>query len=185
MFFYKKHTEGKPMNETLQNYYVPKIKYIEFVKSNELILPEDISHKQNFEEISQPREDCSAFIILLCKIILYDKSYMQVFKSDDYAFCSSLFLESNNRICIAHLLHIFKMHSDDIEVKNVANNSIIPLLLNIIEISEDNQINYLIYFFDYLCTFVDPGVNNNNLFLILKKYFQIIKKGYKLNLLNG
>ena len=179
MFFYKKHTEGKPMNETLQNYYVPKIKYIEFVKSNELILPEDISHKQNFEEISQPREDCSAFIILLCKIILYDKSYMQVFKSDDYAFCSSLFLESNNRICIAHLLHIFKMHSDDIEVKNVANNSIIPLLLNIIEISEDNQINYLIYFFDYLCTFVDPGVNNNNLFLILKKYFQIIKKGYK------
>jgi hypothetical protein len=104
---------------------------------------------------------------------------MSVFKADDYAFCSSLLLESNDRVCIAHLIHIFKNHSDDVEIINVVNHSIIPLLLNIIEISEDNQINYIIYFFDYLCSFVNPGVNNNNLFIIIKKYFQIIKNNYK------
>jgi len=77
------------------------------------------------------------------------------------------------------LIHIFKKNSDDIEIKNVVNHSIIPLLLNIIEISEDYQINYLIYFFNYLCSYVDPGVNNNNLFIIIKKYFQIIKNCFK------
>jgi hypothetical protein len=30
-----------------------------------------------------------------------------------------------------------------------------------------------------LCSFVNPGVNNNNLFIIIKKYFQIIKNNYK------
>ena len=104
---------------------------------------------------------------------------MALFKAEDSAFCSSIFLESNNRVCVAHLIHIFKQNADDIEIKNVVNHSIIPLLLNIIEISEDYQINYLIYFFDYLCSYVDPGVNNNNLFIIIKKYFQIIKDNYK------
>ena len=104
---------------------------------------------------------------------------MSLFKAEDSAFCSSIFMESNNRICVAHLIHIFKQNADDVEIKNVVNHSIIPLLLNIIEISEDYQINYLIYFFDYLCSYVDPGVNNNNLFIIIKKYFQIIKDNYK------
>ena len=76
-------------------------------------------------------------------------------------------------------LLLFFLKVDDIEIKNVVNQSIIPLLLNIIEISEDYQINYIIYFFDYLCSFVEPGVNNNNLFIIIKKYFQIIKNNYK------
>jgi hypothetical protein len=158
---------------------VPEIRFKEFSKNNELILPNELLHKKNNEIIRQPRENCSAFIILLCKIILWKKSYMSVFKADDYAFCSSLFLESNERVCVAHLIHIFKKNSDDIEIKNVVNHSIIPLLLNIIQISEDNQINYIIYFFNYLCSFVDPGVNNNNLFIIIKKYFQIIKDNYK------
>ena len=179
VFFYHKHTDGEESEETLKNYYVPEIRFKEFSKNNELILPNELLHKKNNEIIRQPRENCSAFIILLCKIILWKKSYMSVFKADDYAFCSSLFLESNDRVCIAHLIHIFKKNSDDIEIKNVVNHSIIPLLLNIIQISEDNQINYIIYFFDYLCSFVDPGVNNNNLFIIIKKYFQIIKDNYK------
>ena len=179
VFFYQKHTEGKESEETLKNYYVPEIRFKEYTKNNELILPKDLSHKKNYEISQQPKEDCSAFIILLCKIILWKKSYMAVFKADDYAFCSSLLLESNNRVCIAHLIHIFKQNSDDIEIINVVNHSIIPLLLNIIQISEDYQINYLIYFFDYLCSYVNPGVNNNNLFIIIKKYFQIIKDNYK------
>ena len=179
VFFYQKHTEGKESEETLKNYYVPEIRFKEYTKNNELILPKDLSHKKNYEISQQPKEDCSAFIILLCKIILWKKSYMAVFKADDYAFCSSLLLESNNRVCIAHLIHIFKQNSDDIEIINVVNHSIIPLLLNIIQISEDYQINYLIYFFDYLCSFVNPGVNNNNIFIIIKKYFQIIKDNYK------
>ena len=179
VFFYHKHTEGKESDETLKNYYVPQIKFKEFSKNNELVVPSHILQKKHFEAIQQPRENCSAFIILLCKIILWKKSYMSVFKADDYAFCSSLLLESNDRVCIAHLIHIFKNHSDDVEIINVVNHSIIPLLLNIIEISEDNQINYIIYFFDYLCSFVNPGVNNNNLFIIIKKYFQIIKNNYK------
>jgi hypothetical protein len=177
-FFYQKHTEGRETEETLKNYYVPEIRFKEYTKNNELILPKDVIIKQNYEISHQPREDCSAFIILLCKIILWKKSYMSVFKADDYAFCCSVLLESNNRICIAHLIHIFKQNSDDIEVKNVVNHSIIPLLLNIIQISEDYQINYIIYLFDYLCSYVNPGVNNNNLFIIIKKYFQIIKDNY-------
>ena len=179
IFFYKKHTDGNDPDELLQNYYVPEIRFKEYIKNNELILPTELLHKKNNEIYKQPKEDCSAFIILLCKIILWNKSYMSLFKAEDNAFCSSLFMESNSRICIAHLIHIFKQNADDIEIKNVVNHSIIPLLLNIIEISEDYQINYLIYFFDYLCTFVDPGVNNNNLFIIIKKYFQIIKDNYK------
>ena len=179
IFFYKKHTDGNDPDELLQNYYVPEIRFKEYIKNNELILPTELLHKKNNEIYKQPKEDCSAFIILLCKIILWNKSYMSLFKAEDNAFCSSIFMESNSRICIAHLIHIFKQNADDIEIKNVVNHSIIPLLLNIIEISEDYQINYLIYFFDYLCTFVDPGVNNNNLFIIIKKYFQIIKDNYK------
>ena len=179
VFFYHKHTEGKETEETLKNYYVPEIRFKEYTKNNELILPQELLHKKHYEVIKQPKEDCSAFIILLCKIILWKKTYMSVFKAEDYAFCSSLLLESNDRVCIAHLIHIFKKNSDDIEIKNVVNHSIIPLLLNIIEISEDSQINYIIYFFDYLCSYVDPGVNNNNLFIIIKKYFQIIKDNYK------
>ena len=179
IFFYKKHTEGNEEDEVLQNYYMPEIKYKEYTKNNEFILPQEILHKIKIEIYKQPREDCSAFIILLCKIILWKKSYMALFKAEDSAFCSSIFLESNNRVCIAHLIHIFKQNADDIEIKNVVNHSIIPLLLNIIEISEDYQINYLIYFFNYLCSYVDPGVNNNNLFIIIKKYFQIIKDNYK------
>ena len=179
IFFYKKHTNGSEMDEFLQNYYVPEIRFKEYIKNNELILPKELLHKKNYEIYKEPREDCSAFIILLCKIILWNKSYMSLFKAEDSAFCSSIFMESNSRVCIAHLIHIFKQNSDDIEIKNVVNHSIIPLLLNIIEISEDYQIDYLIYFFDYLCSFVDPGVNNNNLFIIIKKYFQIIKNNYK------
>jgi len=179
IFFYKKHTDGNDPDELLQNYYIPEIRFKEYIKNNELILPTELLHKKNNEIYKQPKEDCSAFIILLCKIILWNKSYMSLFKAEDNAFCSSIFMESNSRICIAHLIHIFKQNADDIEIKNVVNHSIIPLLLNIIEISEDYQINYLIYFFDYLCTFVDPGVNNNNLFIIIKKYFQIIKDNYK------
>ena len=179
VFLYHKHTEGKETDETLQNYYVPEIRFKEFTKNNELILPKELLHKQTVEINKQSKEDCSAFIILLCKIILWKKSYMSVFKAEDYAFSSSLLLESNNRICVAHLIHIFKQNSDDIEIKNVVNHSLIPLLLNVIEISEDYHINYMIYFFDYLCSFVDPGVNNNNLFIIIKKYFQIIKDNYK------
>ena len=179
IFFYKKHTEGDETDEVLQNYYVPEIRFKEYTKNNDLILPKDIIIKTSYEIYQQPREDCSAFIILLCKIILWKKSYMALFKAEDSAFCSSIFLESNHRVCIAHLIHIFKQNSDDIEIKNVVNHSIIPLLLNMIEISEDYQINYLIYFFDYLCSYVDPGVNNNNLFIIIKKYFQIIKDNYK------
>ena len=179
LFFYKKHTDGNEPDEYLQNYYVPDIKFKEFIKNNELILPNELLHKKNNEIYKKDKEDCSAFIILLCKIILWKKSYMALFKAEDHAFCSSIFMESNNRICVAHLIHIFKQNSDDIEVKNVVNHSIIPLLQNIIEISEDYQINYLIYFFDYLCSYVDPGVNNNNLFIIIKKYFQIIKNNYK------
>ena len=179
VFFYKKHTDGNESDEVLQNYYAPEIRFKEFIKNNELILPKELLHKINYEVNKQPKEDCSAFIILLCKIILWNKSYMSLFKAEDHAFCSSIFLESNNRVCVAHLIHIFKQNADDIEIKNVVNHSIIPLLLNIIEISEDYQINYLIYFFDYLCSYVDPGVNNNNLFIIIKKYFQIIKNNYK------
>ena len=179
VFFYKKHTDGNESDEVLQNYYAPEIRFKEFIKNNELILPKELLHKINYEVNKQPKEDCSAFIILLCKIILWNKSYMALFKAEDHAFCSSIFLESNNRVCVAHLIHIFKQNADDIEIKNVVNHSIIPLLLNIIEISEDYQINYLIYFFDYLCSYVDPGVNNNNLFIIIKKYFQIIKNNYK------
>ena len=179
VFFYHKHTEGKATDETLQNYYVPEIRFKEFTKNNDLILPNDLLYKKNYEVYQQPREDCSSFIILLCKIILWKKSYMSIFKSEDYAFSSSLLLESNNRICVAHLIHIFKQNSDDIEIKNVVHHSIIPLLTNIIEISEDYQINYIIYFFDYLCSYIDPGVNNNYLFIIIKKYFQIIKDNYK------
>ena len=179
IFFYKKHTDGNESDEFLQNYYVPEIKYKEFIKNNELILPTELLHKKNYDLYKQSKEDCSAFIILLCKIILWNKSYMSLFKAEDSAFCSSIFMESNNRICVAHLIHIFKQNADDVEIKNVVNHSIIPLLLNIIEISEDYQINYLIYFFDYLCSYVDPGVNNNNLFIIIKKYFQIIKDNYK------
>ena len=179
VFLYHKHTEGKEADETLQSYYVPEIRFKEFTKNNELVLPSELLHKKDYEVPNMPREDCSAFIILLCKIILWKKSYMAVFKAEDHAFSSSLLLESNNRICVAHLIHIFKQNSDDIEIKNVVNQSIIPLLLNIIEISEDYQINYIIYFFDYLCSFVEPGVNNNNLFIIIKKYFQIIKNNYK------
>ena len=179
-FFYKKHTYGNETDEVLQNYYTPEIRYKEYTKNNELILPKELIHKMNYVIYEHPRgEDCSAFIILLCKIIKWKKSYMALFKAEDHAFCSSIFLESNNRICVAHLIYIFKQNADDIEIKNVVNHSIIPLLLNIIEISEDDQINYLIYFFDYLCSYVDPGVNNNNLFIIIKKYFQIIKDNYK------
>ena len=179
LFFYKKHTDNEETEEMLQNYYVPDIKYKEYIKNNELILPKELQNKKYNEKNKIPEEDCSAFIILLCKIILWKKSYMSLFKAEDHAFCSSIFLRSNNRICVAHLIHIFKKNSDDIEIKNVVNHSIIPLLLNIIEISEDHQINYLIYFFNYLCSFVDPGVNNNNLFIIIKKYFQIIKDHFK------
>ena len=158
---------------------MPEIRFKEFTKNNELILPNELLHKKQYEVIKQPREDCSAFIILLCKIILWKKSYMSIFKAEDYAFCSSLLLESNDRVCIAHLIHIFKKNSNDIEIINVVNHSIIPLLLNIIEISEDSQINYIIYFFDYLCSYINPGINNNNLFIVIKKYFQIIKDNYK------
>ena len=179
LFFYRKHTEGDETEGMFQNYYVPEIKYKEYIKNNELVLPKELQNKNYYEKHKMQREDCSAFIILLCKIILWKKSYMSLFKAEDHAFCSSIFLESNNRICVAHLIHIFKKNSDDIEIKNVVNHSIIPLLLNIIEISEDYQINYLIYFFNYLCSYVDPGVNNNNLFIIIKKYFQIIKNCFK------
>ena len=86
----------------------------EYTKNNEFILPQEILHKIKIEIYKQPREDCSAFIILLCKIILWKKAYMALFKAEDSAFCSSIFLESNNRVCIAHLIHIFKQNADDI-----------------------------------------------------------------------
>jgi hypothetical protein len=83
VFFYHKHTDGQESEETLKNYYVPEIRFKEFSKNNELILPNELLHKKNNEIIRQPRENCSAFIILLCKIILLKKSYMSVFKADD------------------------------------------------------------------------------------------------------
>ena len=59
---------------------MPEIKYKEYTKNNEFILPQEILHKIKIEIYKQPREDCSAFIILLCKIILWKKSYMALFK---------------------------------------------------------------------------------------------------------
>jgi len=178
VFLYQKHTEGQEDEDTLQNYYVPEIRFKEYTKGNELLSKNVTESKKEKEIYQHPRENCSAFIILLCKIILWKKNYMSLFKAEDSAFSTSLLLESNERICVAHLIHIFRKNADDVEIKNVVNHSLIQLLLNVINVSEDHHINYLIYFFDYLCSYVDPGINNNNIFIILKKYFQIIKDNY-------
>ena len=164
-FFYTKHNQDS--TNQLNSF---KIDYKEFIEENEFNVI------NNYNTINNNTiENSSNLIILLCKFIIWNNSYISIFK-DDTSFSSSIILESNDRLCVAHLKHIFKKFINDEDILKVVNESLIPLLLNVIQISEDSELYYLIYFFDYLCTLIPINDNNNNdLFITLKKYFNIIE----------
>ena len=164
-YFETKHNQDSPNKVNLI-----KINYKEYTEENDFIC-DLIPNKIN----TNNPDSCENLIILLCKFIIWNNSYISIFK-DEYSFSSSILLESNDRLCVAHLKYIFKKFSEDKELLKVVNDSLIPLLLNIIQISESNDLYFLIYFFDYLCTLIPTNDNNNNLFLILKNYFNIIEQ---------
>ena len=177
---YSQNNKEAKLENPLNSY---KIKYEEFPDSkDELISTYDNSEKNKLVLKLRGKENTANLIVLICKIILKKNEYFNIFKENPN-FLLNILLESNDRICVAHLKYIFKKNKNDQELIKIVKESVLTVFLNILSNTEDDEVNYLIYFYDFLLFILPFEENNNTLFILIKKYINMIHENNQFYLL--